>query len=279
MEIIESRQNNLIKESLKLQQKKYRQSTGLFLVEGVRMVEEAWASGQLTDVFVDETVSSSPRGARLFQQLMEQSQEGERNRASTVNCHLVKPDILRLLAETESPQGIVGVARQVSVEISTLKIRHGLILILDGIQDPGNLGTIWRTAWAAGVDAIFCLPGTVDPYNGKTVRATMGGVFHVPVFAGTVSEWPALRQWCLREGFQLVAGELGASRTHYDVSYGDRVALVIGNEAQGLLTVASTELAERVKIPLMDGAESLNAAVACGILLYEVLRQRQILTV
>ena len=96
----------------------------------------------------------------------------------------------------------------------------------------------------------------------------------MPVFAGTVSEWPALRQWCAKEGFQLVAGELGASRTHYDVSYGDRVALVIGNEAQGLLTVAPTELAERVKIPLMDGAESLNAAVACGILVYEVLRKR-----
>ncbi|MGI6605982.1 MAG: TrmH family RNA methyltransferase [Peptococcia bacterium] len=275
MEIIESRQNNLIKERIKLQQKKYRQSTGLFLVEGVRMVEEAWAAGQLTEVFVDDTVSSSPRGARLFQQLLEPNQEKERNKASTVNCHLVKPDILRLLAETESPQGIVGVASQTSVELSTLQIRHGLILILDGIQDPGNLGTIWRTAWAAGVDAIFCLPGTVDPYNGKTVRATMGGVFHVPVFAGTVSEWPALRQWCAKEGFQLVAGELGASRTHYDVSYGDRVALVIGNEAQGLLTVAPTELAERVKIPLMDGAESLNAAVACGILVYEVLRQRR----
>jgi TrmH family RNA methyltransferase len=275
MEIIESRQNNLIKERIKLQQKKYRQSTGLFLVEGVRMVEEAWAAGQLTEVFVDDTVSSSPRGARFFQQLLEPNQEKERNKASTVNCHLVKPDILRLLAETESPQGIVGVASQTSVELSTLQIRHGLILILDGIQDPGNLGTIWRTAWAAGVDAIFCLPGTVDPYNGKTVRATMGGVFHVPVFAGTVSEWPALRQWCAKEGFQLVAGELGASRTHYDVSYGDRVALVIGNEAQGLLTVAPTELAERVKIPLMDGAESLNAAVACGILVYEVLRQRR----
>lgn len=266
VEIIESRQNALIKERVKLQQKKYRQKTGLFLVEGIRLVEEALAACRLTEVFVDDTLGQTERGGRLLQSLAE----------NAVVCYHVNREVLRVLAETESPQGIVGVATQVQEKLTALKLCHGLILILDGIQDPGNLGTIWRTAWAAGVDAIFCLPGTVDPYNGKTVRATMGGIFHVPVFAGAEIEWAIIRQWAKAQGFQLVAGELGASRHHYDISYDEMVALLIGNEAQGLLTVSPAELDELVKIPLAEGAESLNAAVACGILVYEVLRQRTI---
>ena len=265
MEIIESRQNALIKERVKLQQKKYRQKAGRFLVEGIRLVEEAVSAGRLTEVFVEESLFYSERGEELFHRIEK----------SSVACYRVNRDILRTLAETESPQGIVGVARQERVDLNEIKLTKGLILILDGIQDPGNLGTIWRTAWAAGVDALFCLPGTVDPYNGKTVRATMGGIFHVPVVAGTETEWDSLHQWCTAHGFQLVAGDLGAQQYHYEVSYQERVALVIGNEAQGLLTIQGEELDERVKIPLMCEAESLNAAVACGILIYEVIRQRR----
>jgi|CZCB01.1.fsa_nt_gi TrmH family RNA methyltransferase len=265
VEIIQSRQNALIKERIKLQQKKYRQKTGLFLVEGLRLVEEALAAGSLAEVFVDESAGDTDRGLKLLQQ------SGQR----AVACYQVKREILRALAETESPQGMVGVARQTRVDLTALPLEHGLLLILDGIQDPGNLGTIWRTAWGAGVDGIFCLPGTVDPYNSKTVRATMGGIFHVPVLAGPEITWSMLRHWCAERDYQLVAGDLGARKKHYEVAFRERVALVIGNEAQGLLTVPVADLDERVKIPLQKGAESLNAAVACGILLYEVIRQRR----
>jgi TrmH family RNA methyltransferase len=166
----------------------------------------------------------------------------------------------------------VGVIEQHKLTLSDVKIKNGLVLILDGLQDPGNLGTIWRTAWAAGVDALFCLPGTVEPYNSKTIRATMGGVFHVPIV--TTTEWTSLRQWCQDEGFELVAGDLRAEKSHFAVNYTERVALLIGNEAQGFLTVKLEDVETRVKIPMQNNAESLNAAVASGILVYEIIRQR-----
>ncbi len=265
VEIIQSRQNSLIKERVKLQQKKYRQKTGCFLIEGIRLVEEAVSAGSLTEVFVEEALFNSERGERLFRRIEK----------STIACYQVSTDILRVLTETESPQGIVGVIRQAKVDLNRINLKQGLILILDGVQDPGNLGTIWRTAWAAGVDALFCLPGTVDPYNGKTIRASMGGIFHVPIVAGTETNWSIIQQWCTAHSFQLVAGDLSAQQNYDEVAYQERVALLIGNEAQGLLTVSAEELDKRVKIPLMDGAESLNAAVACGILVYEVIRQRK----
>lgn len=263
MEIICSRQNPLIKETIKLQQKKYREETGRFLLEGIRLVEEAVTAGRLEEVFVEESLCSSKRGQELFRSIEK----------SSLRYFQVSKEILKALAETESPQGIVGVARQAGTSLADLKIKNGLILIIDGLQDPGNLGTICRTAWAAGVDALFCLPGTVDSYNGKTIRATMGGIFHVPVVTGV--DWNTLREWCKVQGFQLVAGDLRADKRHFDLTYRERIALLIGNEAQGLLTVQPEDVDELVIIPLMDQAESLNASVACGILIYEVIRQRK----
>jgi TrmH family RNA methyltransferase len=262
VEIISSRQNSLLKERCKLHQKKFREKTGLFLIEGIRLVEEAVRASCLEEVFVEETLFSSERGQELFRQIEKGS----------FRHFQIKREILKALAETESPQGIVGVARQEKFSLTDLKIKKGLILILDGLQDPGNLGTIWRTAWAAGVDALFCLAGTVEPYNSKTIRATMGGVFHVPVVTGV--DWFSLRQWCKQERFQFVAGDLQAEQSHFAVKYPERVALLIGNEARGFLTIKPEDAEVRVKIPLRNEAESLNAAVACGILTYEIIRQR-----
>lgn len=262
VEIICSRQNPLIKETIKLQQKKFREETGKFLLEGIRLVEEAAKADWLAEVFVEESLCSSKRGQVLLESIEK----------SSIRCFQVSKEILKALAETESPQGIVGVARQARTSLTDLKIKSGLILIVDGLQDPGNLGTICRTAWAAGADALFCLPGTVEPYNGKTIRAAMGGIFHVPVVRGV--DWDTVREWCKAQGFQLVAGDLRADKRHFDLTYRERTALLIGNEGQGLLSVKSEDVDELVIIPLLDQAESLNASVACGILLYEVIRQR-----
>lgn len=262
MEIICSRQNPLIKERIKLQQKKFREATGRFLLEGIRLVEEAVKAGRLEEAFVEESLCSSKRGQELFKNITKRS----------IRCVQVSKEILKMLAETESPQGIVGVAQQEWASLADIKLKNGLVLIIDGLQDPGNLGSIWRTAWAAGVDALFCLTGTVDPYNGKTIRATMGGIFHVPLVTGL--DWDLVHGWCTTQKFQLVAGDLRAEKRHFDLTYRERVALVIGNEAQGLLTVKPAEVNELVLIPLMNNAESLNASVACGILLYEIIRQK-----
>ena len=262
MEVISSRQNALLKERCKLHQKKYREKTGLFLIEGIRLVEEAVKAGQVKEIFVEDSLFNSERGRKLFNIIDNNS----------LRSFQVNKDLIKVLADTESPQGIVGVIQQKKLKLSDVRIKNGLVLILDGLQDPGNLGAIWRTAWAAGVDALFCLPGTVEPYNSKIIRATMGGLFHVPIV--TDVEWTFLRQWCQEEGFELVAGDLRAEESPFTVNYAERVALLIGNEAKGFLTVNLKDVETRVKIPMQNEAESLNAAVACGIMVYEIIRQR-----
>lgn len=261
MKLITSRQNAHFKARCKLQQKKQRQLSGLFLVEGIRMVEEALQSGTLVEIFFSDVLFKTSRGQRLFQLIEKSSIQG----------YQLDTRLLRLLAATESPQGIVGVVRQESLLLKELKINSGLIVVLDGLQDPGNLGTIWRTAWAVGVDALFCLPGTVDPYNSKVIRASMGAVFQVPLL---YIEWPELHDWLRKTNFQLIAADVKACQNYTQFGYAKKVAVLIGNEGQGFLSIPLNEVDEQVKIPLQSGVESLNAAVASGVLLYEILRQR-----
>jgi len=261
MEIITSGQNRLIKETKKLQQRKYREERKLFLVEGVRLVEEALYSGNCQKAFYSKRLLSTERGEALLQKLRERLPTKD-------DLVAVSPQVLKLLADTESDQGVLAIARQQDYELDTLRLGdRALLLVADSLQDPGNLGTMLRTAWCAGVDAVICLPGTVDPYNSKTVRASMGGIFHVPVIMRI--GWEQVREWCRKQEVQLVAGDL-QGQPYYSQSYADRVALVIGNEGQGLIQVKAEQLAARVTIPLAPGAESLNAAVACGVLLFHI---------
>jgi TrmH family RNA methyltransferase len=260
---ITSLQNTLIKETRKLQQKKYRELENQYLIEGIRLVEEARKRGSLGKVFYDHNLGKTPRGLELLKKI---SKTG-------TPLYQVTPEILASLADTESPQGIVAVVNKESNGLWQLKLGdQSMVLIIDGLQDPGNLGTIIRTAWAVGVDGILCLTGTVDPYNSKTIRATMGGIFQVPVV--TDLKWSQVHQWCQENHFQTVAGDLSAVKNHYAVTYSPRVAFILGNEGQGLQTVNLSEVHELVRIPLWGEAESLNVAVAAGILLYEAVRQR-----
>lgn len=263
MEIITSAQNPLIKETKKLQQKKYREEKCQYLIEGVRLVEEAYKTGQIVAAFYDDTLLKTSRGMALLHTI----------ESENITLTEVSTQVLSTLAETETPQGIVAVLQKQSFGLAGFTpSQSGVILICDGVQDPGNLGTMLRTAWAAGVDALVCLPGTVDPYNGKTVRASMGGIFHVPVYLAP--DWQELQQWLRSRNYQLVAGVPEESKNYARVKYDKKVALVIGNEAQGLINIKNEAVDIRVSIPLSKGAESLNAAVACGILLYEIARQR-----
>lgn len=268
MEMIHSVQNTLIKETKKLQQKKYRDEKGCFLVEGVRLVEEGLASSCLTEVFYDDTLLETARGRELLHKI---EQHNSQNPVRTLQCHLVSPQVIKALAETETPQGIAAIALKKTLTLDSLPPGGNLLLIVDGLQDPGNLGTMIRTAWAAGVQAVICLPQTVDPYNGKAVRSTMGGIFHIPIICGP--DWPLVSRWCRSRRYQLVAGNLEGEK-YSNVSFSGKAALVIGNEGQGLMSVGYGEVDLNVRIPLLGGAESLNAAVACGILLYEIIRQR-----
>lgn len=265
MEIISSVHNSLIKEANKLKQRKYREERSRFLIEGVRLAEEALKAGALETVFYNENLAETARGRALLQKLLEMP-------VFQGMLQQVTPQVLKTLAETDSPQGIVGIARKGIKPLDQLHLREeSLVLIADAIQDPGNLGAMIRTAWCADAEAVICLPQTVDPYNGKTVRSSMGGIFNINIITGI--EWEVLLTWCRKERMQTVAGSLKGQK-HFTPAYLPRVALIIGNEGQGLIHVRPEQVDASVTIPLARGAESLNAAVACGIIMYEIIRQR-----
>jgi TrmH family RNA methyltransferase len=260
--VIVSLQNRQVLECRKLRQKKYRARGGMYLAEGLRLAEEAVQSGAAEALFVCESFGGAVRERRLL------------DWAEAAGCRLWKTDarVFASLTQTQSPQGVIAVARRRQIRIEDLETgQSAVLLVLDSVQDPGNLGTMIRTAWAAGVCGILCLPDTADPYESKCVRASMGGIFHIPVFTDVV--WETVKTYCLAGGFTLAMADAAADALYCDISWPSRTALCIGNEARGFAGIPRTEAVIRARIPLERGAESLNAAVACGILLYEIRRR------
>ncbi len=268
MKSISSAHNRAIKENKKLRMKKYRDSTREYLIEGIRLTEEALKAEKIKEVFYDESLELSERGRQLLRQL-----ELYETAKGLECCCKVESPVMRELAETKTPQGVVAVVKKKGAGLSVLEqiTKRRLLLIVDGISDPGNLGTLIRTSWAAGVAAVICLPETVDPWNGKCVRSTMGGIFHVPLITGV--NWPEVREWCRSHAYQLVACDLEGELEYHSGTYEDKVAVIVGSEGEGLKTVIPETVDKRVRIPLLQGAESLNAAVAGSIVIYEILRQ------
>ena len=295
METITSSHNEWVAEARKLKQKKHREARGLFLAEGIRLSEEAAKASAVEEVFYHEALADTDRGEALLNALSAKARRFFR----------VSAKVMDSLAETETPQGIVCVCRRRQTSLQDFRPPKGLVLAMDGIQDPGNLGTILRTLWAAGGQGLICLRGTTDPYGGKCVRASMGGVFHLPVF--TDADWTAVGRWAMAQGYAVVAADAGAgresdtgqgggagwedgagqgggagqeagtrqgagtSREGVDfrvMAWPEKTLLCIGSEAFGLVSVPAADVAARTYIPLAENAESLNAAVAAGILIF-----------
>jgi TrmH family RNA methyltransferase len=178
----------------------------------------------------------------------------------------VTDEIIQHLSDTQNPQGIAGVFR---LPKPSLPDNPQRVLILDAIREPGNMGTILRTAGAAGIEVVILAPDCVDPYNPKVLRSGMGAHFRLPVVE---ADWANIRGYCDDLKKYLATGE--AELNYTDVDWTEAWALVIGNEAHGVGEKASNFAAQGVSIP-MANAESLNAAIATGVLLFEALRQRQ----
>lgn len=249
MEYIQSDQNQWLKRCKALQQKKYRQQYGQFVAEGLRFVQEAAESGALDRVLVDEQRSD------LLQQLD----------AGNVPVHLVKAGLLDQVLHTVHPQGIAAIANIRQWDWQDVAAMDQIV-ILDGVQDPGNLGTIMRTALASGTQAMLCLKGTVDLYNDKTLRSTMGAVFRLPVY--NIADAQAMQDQLHDWGFQLAVADIRAEDYYYRMQFPKKTALVVSNEANGPQLIKQGDI--MVKIPLYQQAESLNVAVATGILLYAI---------
>lgn len=245
--------NNQIKELTALRDKsKARREAGLYIVEGPKMCEEAPAN-MVVNTFVT-------------QKCVESNKTWLKDRKYEV----VEERIFEKLSDTKTPQGILSVVRQPKYELSDILREGNLYVILEDIQDPGNMGTIVRTAEGAGVAGIIMTKGCVDIYNPKTIRSTMGSVYRVPfVYVEDIAE--AIAQ-IKAAGISIYAAHLKGEKYYDDINYG-RAAFLIGNEGNGLKDDTAALADTYIKIPMSGKVESLNAAVATSILMYEHSRQ------
>ncbi|MBQ6385608.1 MAG: RNA methyltransferase [Lachnospiraceae bacterium] len=179
------------------------------------------------------------------------------------------------ISDTKTPQGILAVVRQKKWKYEEVTgVACPLYLILENMQDPGNAGTVMRTGEAAGVTAVFFTEGSVDLYSPKTIRSTMGSVFRVPHFR--VSDAPSLLKDLEARGTATYAAHIGGRGAYTEYDYRGAAAFVIGNEGNGITDETAAAAGQLIRIPMMGRVESLNAAMAAGILMYEALRQRRI---
>lgn len=242
-----------------LKQRKNREREGLFLVEGVRVVEELLASGIVPRfLVVSPSLEDTERGARLVARATDR-----------IAVHRTEEAELRQLAGTDTPQGVIAVAEMPRHDLGTLGAAEGgLLLVLDGVQDPGNLGTLARTADAFAARGAIALPGTVDCWNPKVVRAAAGSLFRLPVVHAAADVAGA---WLSGNGWRVFAADVDGVDVER-MERADRSALIVGNEGAGLSRGARALAHQTVTIRMPGHAESLNVAVAAGILMYEFTR-------
>ena len=275
VERITSKQNPLIKRFRRVRAGDERH---LVFIEGIRLIEDALGAGaHFESVAYSTSLETSERGRQLQDQLL------------NVRCRgaLVPQPVLEFMADTESPQGVVAIVSRPYFELNDLFTEQtDLIIIADSLQDPGNLGTIIRTAEAAGANGIITTRNTVDPFNLKALRASMGSVFRLPVVTGLQRQ--EIVSKCSERGVKIIA-----TRTHpkakpvledvakaqpiFNYTEADLrapVALVLGREASGVSEGIFSQADSLVHIPMAEGIESLNVAAAAAVLLYETARQR-----
>jgi TrmH family RNA methyltransferase len=243
-----------------LQRRKSREAEGLFVAEGVRVVEELVRSPiDLRFALVSPSLEDNPRGRQLLAEL-----------EARTTVSRVSDAELKRHAGTDAPQGVLAVAVQPIENAGGIKPGdHTLLLVADGVQDPGNLGTLIRIADAFAASAVIALSGTVDPWNPKVVRSSAGSSFHLPIVNATVEE---LSDWMERYHVTGFAAEAGGESPGSARGI-TRVALFVGNEGAGLREQTRTLATRTIGIPMPGRAESLNVAVAAGILLYELSRR------
>ena len=268
--MITSKSNAKVRNLIALKKKaSERNARDVFLVEGIKMFREIPAA-QLREVYASESFLKSEAGRKAVEAVM-----AAQDRLKETVVETVSDEIFRNLSDTQSPQGVMAVVSQQHYRLEDLFGQHTepLLLILENLQDPGNLGTIIRTAEGAGVTGILMSRGTADLYNPKVTRSTMGSIFRVPFLytddlSGTIGK-------VKQAGVTVCAAHLQGRHTYDGEDYTKGTAFLIGNESRGLSDGIS-ELADvRVRIPMAGKVESLNAAVAAAILMYEAGRQRR----
>lgn len=266
MEIITSSQNKYIKLATSLKQKKYRDELGLFIVEGVRLVEEAVQSNWLVEtcIYTEET-------------LEQERVQGIISDLHSKNCRMIQvPEgIYSKISDTKEPQGVMAIVRKKSCQLEDMFVSgtKGFFIVLDEVQDPGNVGTMIRTAAAAGCTGVILTKGCADVFASKAVRGSMGSIFHVPIIEG-LARCEAI-SYFTEHDIEILATSLESSKVYFDIDFKESIAIVFGNEGNGVSREILEKAQERLYIPLANHVESLNVAASAAVILYEVVRQRR----
>ena len=244
-----------------LARSKARRETQTFVVEGVRLIEESQRA-EVRPILIFFTKELSTRGERLRAELTN----------SDVEMHEVSPDVMLAASDTQSPQGLLAVLPILELPVPD---NDDFVLILDNVRDPGNAGTMLRTAAAAGVTSVILTPGCVDVYAPKVVRAAMGAHFHLSI---RIRAWEVLEDELDsardQKGTQVYLADAHEGDVYTQIDYRGPTAIIVGGEAQGAGEEALELMNARIRIPMLRHTESLNTGIATGVLLFEVLRQR-----
>ena len=254
--MITSSQNPKIKRIRHLQrQARFRKKESAFVVEGIRLIEEIFTANRVPELVIYST-DLDQRGSLLLEQI----------KAQNISCEEVSESVIKNASDTESPQGILAVLPQTELPIPP---EPDFVLIADEIRDPGNLGTLLRTARAAGVSAALLSPGTVDHFSPKVIRSAMGAHFSLPIRS---LSWKEIQHYT--KNIKIFGTNMAQGARYWDADLSGPLGLIIGSEARGSGKQASLLTHEWIHIPMQGQTESLNASAAGAIIMYEIVRQR-----
>ena len=260
MQVITSKDNEFVKHVKKLKEKKYRDQSQEFIIEGIKLVKEAIEEkANIKQIIICDNCENS---GIIPKDLMYE--------IAKYNCVYVTENILKTMSDVNAPQGIMAIIGRNNKE-KDIDYSQDIIVALDDIQDPGNLGTILRTVDSIGLNQILVSKGTADCYNPKVVRSTMGAIFRIRIIECEDLE-QTLKE-TQKNNFKLIVSSLQTNNSLYDIDF-DKKVIIIGNEANGVEPQIQGMADEKIKIPMLGKTESLNASVATGIILYEYVRQK-----
>ena len=260
MQIISSKDNELIKHIKKLKDKKHRDESNEYIIEGVKLIEEAVKeNARIKKIIVCEDTT---RTYEIPTHIMYEIAKYE--------CVYVTDKIFASITQVTNPQGIMAIIEKGDTD-AQIDYTQDIIVALDDVQDPGNLGTILRTVDSIGLNQIIVSKGTADAFNSKVVRSTMGAIFRVKIIE--VENLPQSIKEMRRHHFKLMVTSLQTENSIYDIQFNKKI-IVIGNESNGVSKEIQEMADEKAKIPMLGKTESLNASVAAGVVMYEYVRQK-----
>lgn len=256
--MILSIQNKIIKQTLKLKTKKEQEKTKLVIIEGERFINQIPNNIKIEYYLFSESFCKKIDVFNIYKD---------------APIYITSDDIFKKISETVNPQGALAICNIINQKLENIPInKNSFFIVLDRVMDPGNLGSIIRSADALGVSAIIMSKGCVNLYNDKVLRATMGSIFNIPIVTNYESN--EIISYLKHNEFNIICTHLKGNKSPFEVDLCKKIALIIGNEANGVLDEYSKEANELIKIPMIGKVESMNVSIASSIMFYEVLSQR-----